>query len=113
METPENGSLLLSAEAHLVLGDSAVALDRLVEFEEHRWRFQPSYYNLWPQGLMLSSLLWGRTWLLMGDLAAAQNRNDVAIRGYRRVVGMWGAGDAEVQPAVARARAALTRLGAN
>lgn len=110
IETPEDGSLLLSADAHLMLGDSAAALDRLVEFER-RWLYQPLLSQLWPQGLMISSMLWGRTWLLMGDLAAARGRNDVAIRAYRRVVGMWSTGDAEVQPAVTRARQALARLG--
>jgi hypothetical protein len=62
---------------------------------------------------MISSMLWGRTFLLTGDLAMAQHRPDVARRAYRRVVGLWAGGDAEVQPAVERARAALTRLGAN
>jgi tetratricopeptide (TPR) repeat protein/TolB-like protein len=110
IETPEDGSLLLSADAHLMLGDSAVALDRLVEFER-RWVYQPLISPLWPQGLMMSCMLWGRTWLLMGDLAAARDRNDVAIRAYRRVVGMWSTGDSEVQPAVLRARQALATLG--
>ncbi|MEK6610121.1 MAG: hypothetical protein AABZ35_04285 [Gemmatimonadota bacterium] len=110
IETPENGSLLLSAESHLMLGDSAVALERLVEFER-RWVYQPLITQLWPQGLMISSMLWGRTWLLMGDLAAARGQNDVAVRAYRRVVGMWTGGDAEVQPGVTRAREALQRLG--
>ena len=93
-----------------MLGDSAVALDRLVEFER-RWVYQPLISPLWPQGLMMSSMLWGRTWLLMGDLAAARGRNDVAIRAYRRVVGMWSTGDPELQPAVVRARQALATLG--
>lgn len=109
VETPENGSLLFSAESHLMLGDSAVALDRLVEFER-RWVYQP-VFQLWPQGFMFSSMLWGRTWLLMGDLAASRGQNDVAVRAYRRVVGMWSGGDAEVQPGVMRAREALARLG--
>jgi len=110
LETPENGSLLLSADAHLMLGDSAAALDRLVEFER-RWVYQPLISQLWPQGLMISSMLWGRTFLLTGDLAMAQHRPDVARRAYRRVVGLWGGADAEVQPAVARARQALATLG--
>ncbi|MDO8665169.1 MAG: hypothetical protein Q7J79_01055, partial [Gemmatimonadales bacterium] len=76
-----------------------------------RWVFQPSTAQLWTQGLMFSSMLWGRTWLLMGDVAAARGQNDVAVRAYRRVVGMWSSGDAEVQPSVTRAREALARLG--
>jgi tetratricopeptide (TPR) repeat protein/TolB-like protein len=109
-EVTEDGSLLLSSEVHLVLGDTAAALDRLLEFER-RWVYQPLVEVVGPGG-MPTSLLWGRTWLLMGDLAAALGRRDIALRGYRRVTGMWSGADPELQPAVQRVRARLETLGA-
>jgi len=92
-------------EMHLLLGDTAGALAGLLEFE----RLQPTL-PLDPRGI--AGHLWtlGRTWLMTGDLAAATGHRDAALRAYRRVVAMWSGGDPEVQPAVARARAALDRL---
>jgi hypothetical protein len=52
----------------------------------------------------------GREWLLYGDLAAAGDAEQ-ARRAYRFVVVLWEGGEAPVQPMVARARAALARLG--
>jgi tetratricopeptide (TPR) repeat protein len=109
-EATEDGSLLLSAEVHLVLGDTALALDRLLEFER-RWLYQPLVEVVGPGGIP-TSLLWGRTWLLMGDLAAALGRRDVTQRAYRRVTAMWSIADPEFQPAVQRARSRLETLGA-
>ncbi len=104
-------ALVVSAEGHVLLGDSALALARLLEFER-RWPFQRGITNAFGPGEDPAILVWGRAWLLMGDLAIAGHQNDVAIRAYRRVVGMWDGADAPLQPAVTRARAALARMGA-
>jgi hypothetical protein len=107
----EASGLVVSAEGHLILGDSALALARLVEYER-RWPFQVGITNQVGPGQDPAILVWGRAWLLMGDLALAAHQNDVATRAYRRVVGMWAGADAPLQPAVARARAGLVRMGA-
>ncbi|HEU5310542.1 MAG TPA: hypothetical protein VFV24_03720, partial [Candidatus Eisenbacteria bacterium] len=52
----------------------------------------------------------GRAWLLSGDLAAARGRLEEAVRMYRRVVGLWGGGDADLQPVVNEARVKLDSL---
>jgi tetratricopeptide (TPR) repeat protein/TolB-like protein len=109
VEAPENGASLAAAEAWLAIGDTAAALARLVEFET-RWTYAPLLERV-SSGLTLGSFLWPRTFLLLGDLAVARGNNEVAARAYRRVVGMWSGGDADVQPAVQRAREAVARLG--
>jgi len=109
LESPENGMFLVSAEVHLILGDSAAALDRMLE-SERRWPYAQVYERLSPT-FAFGCFLWTRDALLLADLAAAQGRTDVAVRAYRRVIGQWGGGDPEVQPVVARARAALAALG--
>ena len=103
--------LVVSAEGHLLLGDSAVALARLLEFER-RWPFQPGITNNVGPGEGPAILIWGHAWLLMGDLAIAAGQRDVATRAYRRVAGMWASADPALQPAVSRARAGLARMGA-
>ncbi|HET7372217.1 MAG TPA: hypothetical protein VFJ20_02500, partial [Gemmatimonadaceae bacterium] len=52
----------------------------------------------------------GGAWLLAGDLAAARRRLPDAARMYRRVIGLWGGGDADLQPVVGEARAKLASL---
>jgi tetratricopeptide (TPR) repeat protein/TolB-like protein len=111
--TPDDGGWLFNAESHLELGDSAIALQRMQEFARR-----------WPAGISNSAYiletryfqsttprLWGRAWLLYGDLAMARNQDAEARRAYRMVVGLWEHGDPVVQPFVTRARAALAQLG--
>jgi tetratricopeptide (TPR) repeat protein len=109
-EMPENGFLLAAAEGYLALGDSATALARLLEFER-RWPYVSALERL-TGGFAFASFLWPRSFLLLGDLAAARGQRDVAVRAYRRAIGMWTGGDPEVQAEVSRARQALARLGA-
>jgi tetratricopeptide (TPR) repeat protein len=112
--TGDDGGWLFSAEAHLELGDSAVALERLREFAR-RWVYMAGQFSsnileqwYWHRG---TQRLWGRTWLLFGDLAMAAGQQAEARRAYRMVVGFWEHGDPPVQPLVARARAAQAQLG--
>jgi tetratricopeptide (TPR) repeat protein len=103
-------SSLYSAGQHLALGDTAGALARLEDIERPLTaRWFPRYiglaygaYRPWT----------GRAWLLTGDVAAAQGRLEDARRMYRRVIGLWGGGDADQQPVVDQARARLGSLSA-
>jgi tetratricopeptide (TPR) repeat protein len=97
-----------SAEYHLALGDTAVAEARLAEIERplHEGMFRYSIglmYGSWPPWL-------GRAWLLTGDVAAARGRPEEARRMYRRIIGLWGGGDADLQHVVDQARARLDSL---
>jgi tetratricopeptide (TPR) repeat protein len=97
---------LWSAESHLTLGDTAVAEARLSEIEhvldERPLRFAVS--------LGFGRPWLGPAWLLSGDLAAARGQREAAARMYRRVIGLWGAGDDDLQPVVDQARARLGSL---
>ena len=99
---------LQAARYHLAVGDTAAAEARLAEiervFDDPRFPFSIS---------MMSAGPWlGYAWLLAGDLAAAQRRLPDAARMYRRVIGLWGGGDADFQPVVSEARAKLASLPA-
>jgi hypothetical protein len=111
--TLDDGGWLFSAETHLELGDSSGGLERLKEFGR-RWVYFASQDNpileqwYWQRSAMR---LWGRTWLLLGDLAMAAGQQAEARRAYRIVLGLWERGDPPLQPMVARARSALAQLG--
>jgi hypothetical protein len=99
---------LFSAEQHLALGDTLGAEARLSEIERpfNDQRFQ--YV-----GTMYAAGTWsGRAWLLSGDVAAARGRREEASRMYRRVIGLWGGGDANLKAVVDQARARLAALSA-
>jgi len=98
---------LESATYHLALGDTAGAEARLADIEqplqEHPFQFSVS--------LGYGGAEWlGHAWLLSGDVAAARQRAEDASRMYRRVIGLWGGGDADLQPVVEQARAKLAAL---
>ena len=88
------------AEAELALGDSAAALARLLSFDSTWTRMERGVS--W--GAARNGWLLGRTWLLLGDVAAAMHHAGDARRAYQRVVALWANGDRDVQGAVARAR---------
>lgn len=98
---------LESAVSHLALGDTAGAETRLAEIEDvfNRGRFQ--YVTLMYQGV---GPWLGRAWMLSGNLAAARRRFPEAERMDRRVTGLWGGGDPDLQPLVDDARAKLESL---
>lgn len=104
--------MLQAAETFLMIGDTTRARADLSRLETEFWPGEPldggesGSYSVRPA-------MWGRVFLLQGDLAAAQHDRATMIRAFQRVVGLWSTGDAEVQPAVARARAALASAGAS
>jgi tetratricopeptide (TPR) repeat protein/TolB-like protein len=101
-----------AAEGYLLLGDSATAYARLVEFDARFLFLGPlAPYNNGFGNLTASIQTWGRTWLRLADLAAARGDRAVAARNYRRVIGLWQNADPAFQPMVQRAREALARLG--
>ena len=106
--TQDDGSWLFSAESHLSLGDSATALVRLVEWER-RWLYGMRESHILEQFYYqrTTARLFGRTWLLYGDLAHAAGASAEARRAYRMLAGLWERGDPVVQPALERARARL------
>ena len=113
---PDDGSFgpaivtLHAAETFLELGDTARARRDLDRLESEIY---PGFaLDGGPDGAYsVNPAMWGRAFLLQGDLAAAQHDQATMVRAYRRVVGLWASGDPEVQPAVTRARSALSAAG--
>lgn len=99
--------LLQSARHHLAVGDTSGAEARLAEIEQVF--ADPRFPSLRLIDAGPSPWL-GSAWLLAGDLAAARRRLPDAARMYRRVIGLWGGGDADLQPVVGEARAKLASL---
>jgi hypothetical protein len=62
------------------------------------------------QGFAQTGMIWARSFLLLGDLAAAQGQRLEAADAYRCFIDLWEHGDPEVQPSVTRARQALAAL---
>ena len=99
--------MLLSAEQHLAIRDTAGALARLAEIEKPFTDRHFQYVVTRSYGPPLWS---GRAWLLAGDIAAARGQLDEARRMYRRAIGLWEGGDPDVMPVVERARTRLASL---
>ena len=99
---------LESAKYHLALGDTAGAEAQLAGIErslQHRpFQFSPGLVfgdaNPWM----------GLAWSLAADVAVARGRPDEAARLYRRVIGLWGGGDRDLDAVVERARTRLRSL---
>jgi len=91
---------LALAEAELWLGDSAAALRRLLAFER-RWTAMDRSVS-W--GMVANGWTLGRTWLLLADLARAQNRTADAERALGRVAALWSEADEPLRAMVERAR---------
>jgi tetratricopeptide (TPR) repeat protein len=102
-----NEGTLYSAQQHLAIGDTAGAEARLAEIERP-FNDRPFQYRV-PAIAGWSPWL-GRAWLLTGDVAAARGHREEASRMYRRVVGLWGGGDANLKPVVDQARARLVSV---
>jgi hypothetical protein len=100
------------ARAHLFLGDTATARRTLRLFADSTLRTTPLLTPLGSLQPAYAGMVWPRMFLLQADLAAVAGDRAEATQGYRRVIGLWEDGDAEVQPVVRRAREALARLAA-
>jgi tetratricopeptide (TPR) repeat protein len=100
-------SIVWSAEQHLTLGDTTIAIAQLGEIER---AFTDRQFRYSAVPLAGTQPWLGRAWLLAADLAAARGQTDDARRLYTRVVGLWGCGDAEVKPIVDKARLRLESL---
>jgi tetratricopeptide (TPR) repeat protein/TolB-like protein len=109
-EEPDAGFALAGAYGHLALGDTTGALRWLRIFRDETWPHS-SMLDQIAAGFTFQCMLWPRTFLLLGDLAAATGQRQEAARAYRMFIGMWEHGDPDVQPVVQRARDALARLG--
>ena len=110
--TPDDGGWLFSAESHLELGDTATAFARMREFGRRWPSLIPGAYILEMRYFQSTTpRLWGRAWLLYGDLAMARRESADARRAYGMVLALWDRGDDVVQPFVTRARTALASLG--
>jgi len=109
MRTPRIGRQHFeSAKYHLALGDTAGAEARLAGIEgilQYRpFQFSPGLNFGDPNPWM------GFAWSLAADLAVARGRPDEAARLYRRVIGLWGGGDPDLNVVVERARTRLRSL---
>jgi len=97
-----------SANSHLVVADTVGAESRLAAIEQILSDRQLQY-----SGVLYDGGSWiGHAWMLAGNLAAARHHFPEAARMYRRIVGLWGGGDPELQPLVVEARAKLESLPA-
>jgi tetratricopeptide (TPR) repeat protein len=114
-----DGDELFVSEGLLLMGDSTAALAQLRRVAA-KWPRLPFAGDGTMGGTVMrasfpgqssSIRVAGRLWLLYADLAYALKANDDARNAYRMVVGLWGGGEAPVQPMVARARARLAALG--
>jgi hypothetical protein len=110
--TVDDGGWMFAAETYAALGDSARAFAVMLDWRR-RWPNTLKHPNqrILDQNIYVSMpRLFGREWLLLGDLALARGDRVEARNAYQMVVRLWEGGDAPVQPLVARARAALATL---
>ncbi len=96
------------ARWHLAVADTVGAEGRLAEMESS---FNDRSFRFVVSRMGGSGPPWlGHAWMLAGDLAAARGRPAEAARMYRRIIGLWGGGDPDVEPVVDRARVRLSSL---
>ncbi len=106
----EAGYAAIATDGYLALGDSVSALRMARLTVDSVTALMP-----WNQGVgasqMIAPLLWVRMMIIRADLEAAIGSRDSARLWYGRVLDLWVGADPELQPAVARMRAALAKLG--
>jgi hypothetical protein len=109
----EFGWSIIASDAYLALHDTIAALRTV------RWHVDSAMgpmpitmgvLNI-VRGSFGSAGVWPRMMLLRADLAAATGSRDEARLWYDRVLSLWAEADPELQPEVARIRAARARLG--
>ena len=109
-DEPDNGFAMVGALAHLAIADSAGALARLRHFRDSTF-LHTTLLDQIGTGFAFAGMLWPRMFLLLGELEEAAGNRPNALAAYRRVIGFWEKGEAEVQPFVARARVGVARVG--
>ena len=109
----EDGASAVAVEAYLAMHDTISAL-RVARFAvDSVMPVTPIFVPIDLTSAMPSrSALWPRMMLMRADLANARGLKDEARTWYTRVAELWATSDAELQPTVARIRAALIALGA-
>jgi TolB-like protein len=100
---------LIATESFLALGDSVAAL-RTVRFVVDSAALRAVYFPAQSQGFTAAAFM-PRLMLLRADLAAAAGQRDEARTWYGRFIDLWSTATADLQPVVARARAARAALG--
>jgi hypothetical protein len=110
--TSDAGFSVIAAHAFLLLGDSVSAL-RMARFFVDTSMASLSFSS----GFITNVVPLGpapfvpRMMLLRADLATAAGQREEARLWYARVLDLWADADAELQPTVARVRAAVSALG--
>ena len=107
----EGSTTVIAADAALAIGDSAGALGRLRFATD---TILPLLYNSVTGtsvgGMVVKALMAPRMMLQRAELAAALGFPEEARTWYARVLDLWAEADPELQPIVARIRAARDRL---
>ena len=107
----EGSTTAIAADAAMAIGDSAGALGRLRFATD---TILPLLYNSVTGtsvgGMVLKALMAPRMMLQRAELAAALGFPEEARTWYARVLDLWAEADPELQPIVARIRAARDRL---
>ena len=111
--TYEFGYAAVASDAYLAVGDSAAALRMARFFVDSAMAFMP-LATPWVPGIVSvsGSAFWPRMMLRRAELAAAAKQTAEAVTWYDRVLSLWADADAEMQPEVARIRAARAKLRA-
>ena len=104
---------VVAAYAYLALGDSSSAL-RMARFFVDSSMARMSIASNFITGLVpvVGAPLWPRMMLMRADLAAAAKQTEEAAKWYDSVLSLWANADTELQPEVARIRAARAKLQA-
>ena len=109
-DEPDDGLAMAGALGHLLVADTAGALAQLRAFRDVTFK-HTTLVDQVAGGFAFTGMLWPRSFLLLGELEEAAGNRPAAADAYRRFLGMWSKGEPAVQPMVARARAALARIG--
>ena len=107
----ENGWLGIAAEGYLALRDSAKALRVARFFVDTAMALSPLGIQFSNANNMTFAVFWPRMILLRANLAAALGYPDEAKKWYDWMLDFWSTADEQLQPDLARIRAARAKLG--
>lgn len=105
----EAGTSIIAADGYLALRDSAAAL-RMARFYTDSVMPPMPWTQASGMDVPTTPLLWVRMMLLRADLSAAAGSRFEALTWYKRVLSLWETADPELQPTIARIRAAVAAL---